>query len=111
MTPTLFRRTCTMKESARLAEYLTPGDPLAVMAEGAGLRGVQGTVAEDDDNMPDPYHETIHHAKGIASQVIDTGHATIRALGLWSDGLAGTAPAFTVAPSEVSRRPRPHRSD
>jgi protein-tyrosine phosphatase len=106
--PGAFRRVFTMKEFARLARHARPGPPREVIAYLAALRGVDGAVALEADNMPDPYRSPIHEAKSIAQQVTDTVHAAIDALGMWEHGHAVATPVLDVpAPA---RRPRPHRS-
>jgi protein-tyrosine phosphatase len=94
--PVAFRRTFTMKEFARISRHVGPGAPTDVVAEAAALRGFDGPVPDDVDNMPDPYKGLIKNAKSIAVQVTETVHATINALGMW-------APAQSEAPSS----PRP----
>jgi protein-tyrosine phosphatase len=110
--PSALRRTFTMKEFARLARHAR-GDatPRAVIDELAGLRGVDGPVPADDDNMPDPYRGAISRARTIAQQVTDTVHVTIDLLGMWPHGHAVAAPTVTMPVTmPVRSRPRPHRS-
>jgi protein-tyrosine phosphatase len=106
--PSAFRRVFTMKEFARLARHARPGEPREVIGYLAALRGVDGAVTLEADNMPDPYRSPIHEAKSIAQQVTNTVHAAIDALGMWDHGHAVATPVLNVpAPA---RRPRPYRS-
>jgi protein-tyrosine phosphatase len=106
--PSAYKRTFTMKEFARTSRYVSPGPPVQVIAEVAGARHLDGQVAEDDDNMPDPYRGLIAAARTIAQQVTDTVHATIGVLGMWPAGHALAAPVVRV-PEDTLRRPRPYR--
>jgi protein-tyrosine phosphatase len=105
--PSVFRRTFTMKEFARLSRHLRPGEWRDVIAEAAAIRGIDGPVLDDSDDMPDPYRDAISRARTIAQQITDTVHATIGALGLWPQNHAIPVPvAAAVAPRRP--RPRPH---
>jgi protein-tyrosine-phosphatase len=106
--PGSFRRVFTMKEFARLARHARPGPPDEVIGHLAALRGIDGAVDLDTDNMPDPYRSPIHEAKSIAQQVTNTVHATIDALGMWAQGHAVATPVLQA--TAPARRPRPHRS-
>jgi protein-tyrosine phosphatase len=107
--PTGFRRTFTMKEFARLTKHATAGEPRDVVALLASMRGIDGAVPDDDDNMPDPYRGLIHQAKSIAQQVTDTVHAAIGALGMAAPSRPLEPPLVTV-PEQARRRPRPYRN-
>jgi len=103
--PSMFRRTFTMKEFARLATHLRPGNYPDVIAEAAAIRGMHGAVLDDSDDMPDPYRDAINKARSIAQQITDTVHATVSALGLWPHNHA--IPVPTTVPAVAPRRPKP----
>ena len=103
--PSRFRRTFTMKEFARLASHVRPGNYPEVIAEAADIRGMHGPVVDDSDDMPDPYKDAINKARGIAQQITDTVHATVSVLGLWPHNHAIAVP--TTVPAVAPRRPKP----
>lgn len=103
--PNAFRRTFTMKEFARLSSHVGTGHPKQVIAEMAGIRGIDGPVPDEIDNMPDPYKGRITQAKSIAQQVSDTVHAVIEMLGLRAAD--AVLPAAGRRPAKSRPRPSP----
>jgi protein-tyrosine phosphatase len=102
--PTLYRRTFTMKEFARLVNGLGPGDPRSIVAAAAARRG-QFVPEDPDDDVRDPYRGAIKHAKTIAEEITESVYATVAALGF-------QAQQWTATPAprkrEPAQRPRPY---
>jgi protein-tyrosine phosphatase len=106
--PSALRRTFTMKEFARIARHLYPGDPAVVIAEAASIRAIDGEVPLEIDDMPDPYRDQIRKARTIAQQITDSVRATIDVLGLTAPSVA--AARSHPSPEFVPRRPQPRRA-
>jgi protein-tyrosine phosphatase len=106
--PRAFRRTFTMKEFARLAPRTSAGRPAEVIAEVARIRGIDGLLPADSDDMPDPYRDPIAKARTIAQQITDSVRATVDALGVGVDPRRAPAP---VGAHPSRRRPMPKRAD
>lgn len=103
--PTLYKRTFTMKEFARLVNGLGPGDPRSIVAAAAARRGQSIPEDPDDDDVRDPYRSAIKHAKTIAEEITESVYATVSAFGF-------QAPQWTAVPTprkrEPAQRPRPY---
>jgi protein-tyrosine phosphatase len=103
--PTLYKRTFTMKEFARLVNGLGPGDPRSIVAAAAARRGQSIPEQPEDDDVRDPYRGAINHAKTIAEEITETVYATVAALGF-------QAQQWTAVPAprkrEPAERPRPY---
>jgi protein-tyrosine phosphatase len=94
--PASFRRAFTIKEFARIAPYVTTGDPAAAVAEAAALRGLVERPSDPlADDVRDPYRRATLHAKSVAEELTAAVKATLDALGL--------------SPSLRSERPLPYR--
>jgi protein-tyrosine phosphatase len=107
--PAAFRRTFTMKEFARLARHVAPASPDAVIADVAAIRGIDGPVASEVDDMPDPYRGRINQARSIAQQVTDTVRVAIEVLGLSPADHPAPLPSGSALVSGARRsRPSPH---
>ena len=96
--PTLYKRTFTMKEFARLVNGLAPGDPRSIVAAAAARRGQVVPDNPEDDDVRDPYKGAIHHAKTIAEEITETVYATVKALGF-------AAEMWTATPAPRNRQP------
>jgi protein-tyrosine phosphatase len=103
--PTLYKRTFTMKEFARLVNGVGPGDPRSIVAAAAARRGQSVPEQPEDDDVRDPYRGAIKHAKTIAEEITETVYATVAALGF-------QAQQWTAVPAprkrEPAERPRPY---
>lgn len=111
--PSVFRRAFTMKEFARLARHVGSGNAQQVIAAAADIRGIDGPVPVEVDDMPDPFGGRIPQAAAIAAQVTDTVHPIVGMLGMAARrhamprqaAAAGTADVL-VAGARSRRRPR-----
>jgi protein-tyrosine phosphatase len=102
--PSTMRRAFTMKEFVRLVNGVPRGEPRAVVAAAAARRGHVEVVAEDLDDVPDPYRGAIRHAKSIAEEITETVYATLDAL-----GFAAAQWAYVPPPrAERTARPAPY---
>ena len=104
--PTAFRRVFTIKEFARLAPHLTPGDPRDVVAEAAAKRAlVARPAAPDDDDVADPYRQATAQARSVADELTAAVRATLDALGFAPRPRRSPKPAL----AGPARRPLPYR--
>lgn len=112
--PSAFRRTFTMKEFARLARRVEPGEPRSVVELAARARGTGTPTAGRDDDVPDPFGTGITQTRPIAQQVSDTVHAALYILSMLPNQQPRPRPSPVdrrPRPAPVAaRRPRPHRS-
>lgn len=91
--PSAYRRVFTMKEFHRLVHGTEPGEPVAVVATAAALRGQMGPVPLEDDDVPDPYRGALQQAKTIAEEITEAVYATVYALGFAADAWRHAQPA------------------
>jgi protein-tyrosine phosphatase len=103
--PTLYKRTFTMKEFARLVNGLGTGDPRSIVAAAAARRGELQPEDPEDDDVRDPYRGAIKHAKTIAEEITEAVYATVSALGFQAEQWP-TVPA--PRRREPAERPRPY---
>jgi protein-tyrosine phosphatase len=98
LVPTALHRAFTIKEFARLAEHLDPGEPRAVVAQAAALRGLVGRPhrAREDD-VADPHLQPLTVTRATAAELAVAVRTIVGALGLQP---ADAAPR---------RRPLPYR--
>jgi protein-tyrosine phosphatase len=96
--PTLYKRTFTMKEFARLVKGLGSGDPRSIVAAAAARRGQSAPDNPEDDDVRDPYKGAIHHAKSIAEEITESVYAALKSLGLQAE-------TWTATPAPRNRQP------
>lgn len=97
--PRAFRRTFTIREFARLARHMKADEPARLVARAAQVRGIDGTVGLDGDDIPDPYLGSLSRAVETARLTSDAVWAALSRLGL----LAVTDPPIPAGRT----RPRP----
>jgi len=102
--PSVYKQTFTMKEFARLLSHVPPGEPRAVVAAAAARRGHAQRVADEDDDVRDPYGGAIKYAKTIAEEISETVYATLDALGFAAERWVHPPPAR----ENRSARPTPY---
>lgn len=98
--PTVWRRTFTMKEFARLARHASAAEPAAIVAELSWLRGADGALPAGIDDLTDPYRGTIEQARAVADEVTGVVQTVLRTLGL-------AAPPNRARVAAAAPRPRP----
>lgn len=103
--PTLYKRTFTMKEFARLVNGIAPGDPRSVVAAAAARRGQLIPDDPTEDDVRDPFRGAIKHAKTIAEEITETVYATVAALGFQAEQWQAVPAPRKREPAE---RPRPY---
>jgi protein-tyrosine phosphatase len=83
-TPTVLRKTFTMKEFVRLGSALAspdmPDTPTAIVAAVAARRGTSAAVAASDDEVADPYGESIEVVRTCIAEIADNVQATAQLL-------------------------------
>lgn len=95
--PTALRRAFTIKEFARIAPHLQPGQPREVVAQAAALRGLVSRPSDPaEDDVADPHRQPTSVSRETAAQLTVAVRAILDALGL--------SPAAAPA-----RRPLPYR--
>jgi protein-tyrosine phosphatase len=95
--PTALRRAFTIKEFARIAPHLQPGQPREVVAQAAALRGLVPRPSDPaEDDVADPHRQPTSVSRETAAQLTVAVRAILDALGL--------SPAAAPA-----RRPLPYR--
>ena len=75
--PTLFRRTFTMKELARLAPYMTERTAAGAVTQAALSRSTVGSVPPDQDDVADPFRGAVKHARSSAEEITALVRATL----------------------------------
>ncbi len=103
------RYTFTMREFARLSRHVHGDDPHAVIARMAALRGVDGGVPLEMDDIADPFRQSLDKARLVAGWIADTVGITVAALHLPRARRPSPHPIQTTGAAEP-RRPRPTRS-
>lgn len=103
--PSVHKRAFTMKEFVRLAAGVSRGEARAVVAGVAGRRGPTELVPAVEDDVRDPYRDTIKYAKTIAEEITETVYATLDALGFAAERWTIPRPERERA---VAERPSPY---
>jgi protein-tyrosine phosphatase len=75
--PTLFRRTFTMKEFARLAPYVTQNSAPGALAQASVARAGVGSVPEEQDDVADPFRGAVKHARSSAEEITTLVRSTL----------------------------------
>jgi hypothetical protein len=96
-----------MKEFARLARLASESDPATIVAELSWLRGADGALPPERDDLTDPYRGTVEQARDVAAEVLAVVRTVLRTLGLDSSAARPDPAPVAAAASRPRPRPRP----
>ncbi|MDT4973998.1 MAG: low molecular weight protein-tyrosine phosphatase [Pseudonocardiales bacterium] len=102
--PSVYKRTFTMKEFARLVGDVPAAEPRAIVAAAGARRGHAKPVKPEEDDVADPYRGAIKHAKSIVEEITETVYITLATLGLAAERWGYTPPVR----ENRSARPAPY---